>query len=63
MRGQDKFLIGNNTSKVDKKLEIPPLIARKPRMGAELATSDPRVMEAAAAGGGGGMGSGVNVTL
>jgi hypothetical protein len=31
IRGQDRLLIGNNTSKVDRKLEIPPAIARKPR--------------------------------
>lgn len=31
VRGQDRLLIGNNTSKVDKKLEIPPATARRPR--------------------------------
>ena len=33
VRGQDKHLIGHNTAKVDKKLDIPPDIARKPRLG------------------------------
>jgi len=43
VRGQDRLLIGNNTSKVDKKLDIPPAIARKPRPVDILsATGDPR---------------------
>jgi hypothetical protein len=42
VRGQDRLLIGNNTSKVDKKLEIPPAIARKPRPADILKADVPR---------------------
>lgn len=45
MRGQDRLLIGNNTSKVDKKLEIPPAIARKPRPVDILKVQEPRASD------------------
>jgi hypothetical protein len=42
VRGQDRLLIGTNTGKVDKKLDIPPAVARKPRPVDILNAGDPR---------------------